>query len=225
MKKILIIPEALPCKALCGNVTYCQERKDEMIANHIHDALAQVRKMQELVLAKRNFRGYSGTARAAGGIIALCGAASIQLMQIQKAPEAHLAVWGTVLALALAVNYGALFWWFLHDKEADRDLHKLLPAVDALPALAVGAILTFALIGHHHYDMLFGMWMVIYGLVHVSYRLSLPGENYIVGLFYILCGTICLFTFKDFYNPWPMGVVFFAGEMAGGYVFNKNREK
>jgi len=196
-----------------------------MIANHIHDALAQVRKMQELVLAKRNFKGYSGTARAIGGIISLCGAAFIHFVHVPKTPEAQLAVWGTVLALALAVNYGALLWWFLQDQEVKRDLNKLLPAVDALPALAVGAILTFALIGHQHYDMLFGVWMVIYGLVHVSYRLSLPGENYIVGLFYILCGTVCLFTFRDFYNPWPMGVVFFAGEIAGGYVFRKNKYK
>ncbi|HBC85618.1 MAG TPA: hypothetical protein DCZ94_01560 [Lentisphaeria bacterium] len=199
------------------------KKGEKMIANHIHDALAQVRKMQELVLAKRNFRGYSGTARAIGGVIALCGATFIYLMQIPKTPESHLIVWGTVLCLSLAVNYGALIWWFLHDREAARDINKLLPAIDALPALAAGAILTFALISHQHYDLLFGVWMLLYGLVHVSYRMSLPGENYIVGLFYILCGTVCLFTFNDFYNPWPMGVVFFAGEIAGGYVFNKNK--
>lgn len=194
-----------------------------MIANHIHDALAQVRKMQELILAKRNFRGYSGTARALGGLTALCGAVFISFMQISQTPESHLLVWGTVLSISLAINYGALFWWFSYDKEAKRDLHKLLPVVDALPALAVGAILTVALISHKHYDLLFGVWMLIYGLVHVSYRLSLPGENYIVGLFYILSGTICLSVFRDFYNPWPMGVVFFTGETAGGYIFNKNR--
>ncbi|HCE42174.1 MAG TPA: hypothetical protein DET40_01330 [Lentisphaeria bacterium] len=196
-----------------------------MIANHIHDALAQVRKMQELVLAKRNFRGYSGTARAIGGVVAIAGAAVISFMPIARTPESQLLVWGAVLAISLVVNYGAMLWWFLYDQEAGRDINRLLPAVDALPALAVGAILTFALISHQHYDLLFGVWMVLYGLVHVSYRLSLPGENYIVGLFYILCGTICLFAFNDFYNPWPMGVVFFAGEIAGGYIFNRNSAK
>ena len=48
-----------------------------MIANHIHDALGQVRKMQELILSKRNFRGYSGIARALGGVSALAGAVFI----------------------------------------------------------------------------------------------------------------------------------------------------
>ena len=31
-----------------------------MIANHIHDALAQVKKLRNLVLVKRMFFGYSG---------------------------------------------------------------------------------------------------------------------------------------------------------------------
>jgi uncharacterized membrane protein HdeD (DUF308 family) len=194
-----------------------------MIANHIHDALAQVRKMREIILAKRNFRGYSGVARALGGLAALCGAAFIFFTRISKTPESHLLVWGAVLCASLVINYGALFWWFLCDKESERDLRKLLPAIDALPALGAGAALTFALISRQHYDLLFGVWMLLYGLVHVSYRLSLPGENYIVGLFYILCGTAGLFAFRDFYNPWPMGIVFFAGEFAGGYIFKKDR--
>lgn len=194
-----------------------------MIANHIHDALGQVRKMQELILAKRNFRGYSGTARILGGIVALAGAAFIQFTQLAHNPYSHLAVWGTVLGVSLVLNYGALFRWFLFDRETGRDLQKLLPAVDALPALAVGAILTLALVLHQQYGLLFGVWMMLYGLVHISYRLSLPGENYFVGLFYMSCGTVCLFMFNNFYNPWPMGIVFLIGELAGGFIFRGNR--
>jgi hypothetical protein len=196
-----------------------------MIANHIHDALAQVRKMRELILAKRNFRGYSGAARALGGLAALCGAAFISSIQISKTPESHLLVWGAVLSVSLVINYGALFRWFFFDKEAERDLRKLLPAIDALPALGAGAALTFALILHQQYGFLFGVWMLLYGLAHVSYRLSLPGENYIVGLFYILCGGVSLFIFNDFSNPWPMGITFFIGETIGGFIFNKNKTK
>jgi len=160
-----------------------------------------------------------------GGLAALCGAAFISFLPLARTHEYHLIAWGTVLSVSLAVNYGALVWWFIYAQEAGRDINKLLPAIDALPALVVGGILTLALISHQHYDLLFGVWMVLYGLVHVSYRLSLPGENYIVGLFYILCGTVCLFVFNDFYNPWPMGIVFFTGEIAGGYIFNRNRIK
>lgn len=201
-----------------------QERGIPMIANHIHDALGQVRKMQELILAKRNFRGYSGTARILGGIVALAGAAFIQFTQLAHNPYSHLAVWGAVLGVSLVLNYGALFRWFLFDRETGRELQKLLPVVDALPALAVGAILTLYLILHQQYGLLFGVWMMLYGLVHISYRMSLPGQNYLVGLFYILSGALCLFLFNDFHNPWPMGITFFIGELAGGFIFRGNRE-
>lgn len=193
-----------------------------MIANHIHDAIAQVRKMQELVLAKRNFRGYSGKARALGGLLALGGALFIHLSSLPQNQRSHLLVWGVVLCGSLVVNYGALTWWFLHDGEAKRDLKKLMPAIDAFPALAVGAIMTFVLIIHQQHALLPGTWMTLYGLVHMSYRNSLPGENYFVGLFYIFSGTACLFAFNDFFNPWPMGTVFFVGEGLGGFVFHRN---
>ena len=196
-----------------------------MIANHIHDALGQVRKMQELILSKRNFRGYSGTARVLGGVTALAGAAFIHFLPVAHNPNSHLAVWGTVLGVSLILNYGALFRWFFFHKEAERNPQKLLPAIDALPALAVGAILSFALVMHHQYGMLFGVWMTLYGLVHISYRLSLPVENYIVGLFYILCGAACLFIFNDFFNPWPMGITFFIGELVGGFILRGNRQR
>lgn len=193
-----------------------------MIANHIHDALGQVRKMQELILSKRNFRGYSGIARALGGVSALAGAVFIYCLPVTHNPNSHLFVWGIVLGFSLILNYGALFRWFLYDKKTERNLQKLLPAVDALPGLGVGAILTLALVLHNQYGMLFGVWMMVYGLVHFSYRLSLPGENCIVGLFYIFCGTISLFIFNDFFNPWPMGITFFIGELVGGFIFRRN---
>lgn len=46
-----------------------------MIANHIHDALAQVRRLQEFILSRNQFRGYSGKARIASGTMALLAAA------------------------------------------------------------------------------------------------------------------------------------------------------
>ena len=45
-----------------------------MIANHIHDALAQVRELQQRILERQRFRGYSGEARMSAGTFALVGA-------------------------------------------------------------------------------------------------------------------------------------------------------
>lgn len=193
-----------------------------MIASHVHDALSQVRKLQTMVLEKRNFVGYSGLTRITGGTIALIGSIVLSSNQIPTTPEAHLIGWGAVLFFALAANYAGLFSWFFLSPDIKRDLNNLLPAIDAIPALVVGAIISVGLVIHHQYQFLVGIWMCMYGLAHMSYRLTLPKSNYLVGLFYIFCGSICFFCFS-FLNPWPMGIVFFVGELAGGISLHFNR--
>jgi hypothetical protein len=188
-----------------------------MIANHIHDALRQVDEMRALALERARFRGYSGLARMVGACAALTGAAVMSRPNFPATPSAHLAGWAAVLAVALAVNYAGLLVWFLRDPQARGDRWQLLPALDALPALAAGALLSGALILRGQHDLLFGTWMGLYGLVHAPYRRSLPPANLAVGVFYGLAGSLCLFHPSiRFTDPWPMGLVFFAGELAGG---------
>ena len=197
-----------------------------MIANHIHDALAQVRRLQELVLQKRMFRGYSGIARIVGGLTALAGACVMASSRFPADPLAHLAGWAAVLAVALIANYGALGLWFLRDPEVARNALKLTPAIEAIPALFVGAALTVAAVLKGNYDLLFGIWMCLYGLAHVGYRLSLPRANYAVGVFYIAAGAFCLlWPGIVFVDPWPMGIVFLVGESGGGYVLYRHRRE
>jgi hypothetical protein len=82
-----------------------------MIANHIHDALGQVRRLQSLILEKRKFTGFSGTARMLGGSIALLGCALMSFFRNQFAVQ--LAGWVCILIIALLLNYGALMLWFV----------------------------------------------------------------------------------------------------------------
>jgi hypothetical protein len=190
-----------------------------MIANHIHDALAQVRKLQEFILAKRLFRGYSGKARIVSGVTAFAGTIVLASEKVPATPSAHLIGWGGVLAVGILFNYASLLYWFLFDPEVRRSPVMLKPALDALPALAVGAVLTLVLILAKQYDLLFGTWMCLYGLAQVAYRQSLPVGIYLVGIGYIGCGTICLLPSPAvFLNPWPMGIVVLVGELAGGVI-------
>ena len=54
-------------------------------------------------------------------------------------------------------------------------------------------------------------------------RLSLPPGIYLVGLAYVACGALCLLLPSvTFTNPWPMGIVFFAGELTGGAILLKD---
>lgn len=194
-----------------------------MIANHIHDALSQVKKLQSLVLERKNFRGYSGKTRMGGGLVALLSAVVLANAGIPETNISHLIGWGVVLIVSLTINYGALFIWFLFSAEARRSLERLMPAIDAIPALAVGAFASLAFILHDQYNLLPGMWMSLYGLVHIPYRHNLPGANYLVGLFYIICGAVFLIFPMPFTDPWPMGLVFFAGETAGGMILQLDK--
>jgi hypothetical protein len=119
------------------------------------------------------------------------------------------------------LNYGALTYWFFFDPDVRRDARRLGPALDVLPILFVGGTLTWALIAHGRHDSLFGAWMSLFGLANLASRQVLPRMTAWVGLFYLLAGTCCLLSPSvRFLNPWPMGLVFFAGEWLGGIVFH-----
>jgi len=79
-----------------------------MIASHVHDALAQVRLLQEVILERRQFRGFSGQARVAGGCAALLAAGLLASGRLPDTPVTALTVWSGVLAFALIANYAAL---------------------------------------------------------------------------------------------------------------------
>ena len=193
-----------------------------MIANHIHDALGQVRRLQELILEKRKFTGYSGTARMLGGSFAMFGCVAMGLYL--KSYTAHLIGWGCILAVALAVNYGALMLWFVQLPDRDRTFRNISPAFDAMPPLAVGAVFSAALLLKGYPDLLFGSWMCLYGLAHTTCRAALPKENWYLGFYYLACGAFfLLWPGTAFTNPWPAGVVFLLGEWIGGIIFHRHK--
>jgi hypothetical protein len=196
----------------------------DTLTAHIHDALTQVRELRRNILAKQRFKGYSGRARILSGSFALAAAAVIQSLPPSK--HTVLYSWFTVLALGLVVNYSALLYWFLFDPEACRDVAKLKPVLRALPALAVGGVLTLAMLRSRTFWPLYGIWMTLFGLANLSGENVLPRRILYVGLFYIGCGTVYLLSpFPSFLNPWPMGIVFFTGEWVAGLVMHFDREE
>ena len=195
-----------------------------MIANHIHDALEQVRRLQELILDKRAFTGYSGTARMLGGTAAFLGCAIMSLFR--NSPAVQLSGWALILIITLLLNYGALLLWFCQRPPIGRTWTAIRPAFDAIPPLAVGAVLTLALVLNEQLDLLFGSWMCLYGLAHTAYRPNLPRSNWLLGCYYILCGTFFLtWPGTSFMNPLPAGIVFLVGEWIGGGIFYRHKVK
>jgi hypothetical protein len=192
-----------------------------MIANHIHHALAQVRELQQKILENQRFKGYSGRARAIGGTTALMAAFVMNSQYYPHSARAHVIAWGIVALLGILLNFGALIHWFLFDPKVKRDIRKLKPTLDALPAFLVGAVMTITMLANGLPQYLFGIWMSLFGLANLASRHVLPKRIWMVGTYYLICGSIfLLFPNISFPNPWPIGIVFFVGEWAGGVVLH-----
>ena len=190
-----------------------------LISQHVQDALEQVKQLQQVIVDRLRFTGFSGPTRAISGTLALACAAVMASPFYPQTTEAHLIGWLSVLAVALALNTGALIYWFITNAEVNRDARRLGPVLDILPPLAVGALLTVSLTLHNQHEYLFGMWMCMFGLTNLASRHVLPRAICLVGIFYILCGGLWLFTPNaSFFNPWMMGLVFCVGEITGGII-------
>lgn len=195
-----------------------------MIAAHVHDALRQVRELKLRVLDSQMFTGYSGRVRAVAGGASLLAAVIMSRSGFPATARAHLVGWGVVLAVAVIANYAALIVWFVTTSGPRRDVRRLMPTVDALPPLAVGAILSVVMVRQGMVDLLPGTWMCLYGLTNLASRRVLPKAMWLVGLYYIACGVVLFVTPGfTFTNPWPMGIAFCVGEVVGGFIFHRNR--
>jgi hypothetical protein len=187
----------------------------------VHDALRQVRELQQKILQKQRFKGYSGRARAISGTFALITAAIVASPYWPATAAAHLTAWGTLFVVAFLLNFGAITYWFLRDPRTKREIRRLKPILDTLPPLCVGAILTIALARHQMYSWLFPVWMTLFGLANLASRHALPPAISIIGCFYVIAGSALLLVGPvSFLNPWPMGIIFFAGEWMGGIVLH-----
>jgi len=188
-------------------------------SHSLHDALQTVRTLRRSLLQRERFKGWSGPTRILSGALALFAAGILHYGWIPATNIAHLVTWGVVFSAAMLLNLGALIYWFLHDTMIQRDVSRLKPMLDVFPPLAVGALFTFALILRRDFDSLFGVWMCMFGLTNFASRYVLPTAIAYVGIFYILAGSLCLLLPNiSFLHPIAMGLVFCAGEWAGGTI-------
>ena len=81
-------------------------------------ALSDLAEVRDRLAALQRFDGYSGLAAAASGLAAFV-AAFLQLAnrsdagQSPEAVQAYLTIWLSCLAVALALNYGAVAVWLI----------------------------------------------------------------------------------------------------------------
>lgn len=185
----------------------------------LREALAQISEIREQMARTEIFRGYHSVPVAVTGVLAIA-AACLQPMVIASPAQQidrYLAFWTGMAAIGITLSAVSLLRRVhLSEPGVSRELTRL--AVEQfLPCLLVGALITICLyVGPvETIWVLPGLWAVCFALGIFSSCRFLPPQVVWVGVYYLVCGCLCLLRghSDQVFAPWQMGVSF-----GGGHV-------
>lgn len=146
----------------------------------IERALSDLEEVRDRLAQTQRFEGYSASAAVFSGIIALlAGYIQLQLAPMPRTPEAldvYVDIWIGCLAVALALNYGAVALWLLKHRGPGARSGFRSAAASIAPSIILGGALTGALIGHSAYSMLPGAWFALYAIGLFASRSVVPSS-------------------------------------------------
>jgi hypothetical protein len=197
----------------------------------LREALSQIAEIRAKVAATQQFRGYRAAPIAASGALALVAATAQPVLAPNPAADltSYLALWLTAAVLGAAaagvriVNHD---WFDGHN--LNRELTRLAVG-QFVPCLVAGGLVTLA-VARHAPDagwMLPGLWQILFALgVFASCRL-LPKATALVGVFYLVAGTLNLAVCQGerAFAPWAMGLPFGLGQFATAGILYWNLER
>ena len=197
----------------------------------LHEALAQISAIRTHIARTETFRGYRSVTVGFSGLLALAGA-GVQAAWIPN-PAAHigayLVLWVGIAVICLTVVGAELGWrCYLARSPLKRQI-TWLAVKQFLPCIAVGALLTCALVrfAPESLWMLPGLWAMLFGLgVFASCRL-LPKATFWSGVYYLVAGVGALAFAREAaaFSPWAMAGTFGVGQLvtAGILYFTLER--
>ena len=158
-------------------------------ALHAH-AMDNLRFIRETMEGAARFTGVSGFGEMAVGVTAL-GAALLAARH--RAVEPWLTIWLGEAVVAFLVTFGAIVW------KARRAGLSLITkpgrrfAFALFPTLVAGAVLTFVLVRAGAYEVLPGLWLLLYGAGVATGGAFAVRTVPVMGLSFMALGTIALF--------------------------------
>jgi hypothetical protein len=197
----------------------------------LREALSHIAEIRAKVAATQEFRGYRAVPIAASGALAVLAAAAQPVLVPNPAADlsGYLALWLTAAALgATAAGVRIVTRDWLDGPTLNRELTRLAVGQFA-PCLVAGALVTLA-VARHAPDagwMLPGLWQILFALgVFASCRL-LPKATALVGVFYLVTGTLNLAFCQGgrAFAPWAMGLPFGLGQFATAGILYWNLER
>jgi hypothetical protein len=193
----------------------------------LEDALSDIRTLRGQLARSTQFRGYSATAFAATGGLALLAAAAQSLWIESPAGDlmSFLVLWVGTAALAAAIIGIDVITRSrrAHSGLADEMIYAALEQL--LPAGVAGALLTCVIVrfAPEAAWMLPGLWQILLSLgVFASCR-SLPAPLIVVAVWYLVSGLACLAVAggSNALAPWTMGVPFGIGQLLAAALIHK----
>ena len=182
-------------------------------------ALAEISEIRAQVARGTQFRGYGPASTAVSGTLALIVATAQAVWMKEGGREVlpFLAVWVATAAVSVAL---ATFETIVRSRRVHSGFAaEMIQSAVAqfLPAGIVGLLLTGVMLiaAPKELWMLPGLWELIFSLgVFASCRF-LPRQMFAVGLWYLVCGLVCLMMASGprILLPWEMGIPFGVGQL------------
>ena len=182
-------------------------------------ALAEISEIRAQVARGTQFRGYGPASTAVSGTLALIVATAQAVWMKEGGRDVlpFLAVWVATAAVSVAL---AAFETIVRSRRVHSGFAaEMIQSAVAqfLPAGIVGLLLTGVMLfaAPKELWMLPGLWELIFSLgVFASCRF-LPRQMFAVGLWYLVCGLVCLMMASGprVLSPWEMGIPFGVGQL------------
>lgn len=192
----------------------------------LQKAMSQISEIHAQLSKAEVFRGYRAWPLATTGAIALL-AAIVQANWLPAADAVEFASFWLVCAAVCALICGSDLVVGLRREPNASERRRSLNAVGQFfPAILVGTVVTAALLrSEPAAGLLPGLWALFFALGLFSSRLHLPRAVGWVALWFVVGGSIQLWTASSPPSPWRMGLCFGCGHLALAWVFFTNLER
>ncbi|MBV8600233.1 MAG: hypothetical protein JO359_01585 [Candidatus Eremiobacteraeota bacterium] len=191
-------------------------------------AAADLAEVRRRLAGVQRFAGFSGVAAVGSGFIGLCAGAVQGIVAPhphgEAALHAYLTIWLSTLAVALALNYGAVAMWLARNHGRHALEQSRIAAIAILPSILFGGALTVALVDAGMWRLLPGVWYGAYAVGLFASRTLVPGSVVTVAGAFGVGAIALLLPFSAFSLAWwVMPVGFGFAQIAIGVCLARDR--
>jgi hypothetical protein len=193
-------------------------------------AMLDIAEVRDRLAMTQRFRGISGVAAIASGCFAIAAGVLQALLVAVPGPgyptHVYASIWLVCGTAALIVNYASIAHWYVSDTSVRDRWQTRTVGLAILPAIALGAGLTLAMVTRGAFSYLPGIWYGCYGVGLFASRMMLPRNVLWISAFFLIAGIALLFAPSSLALAWwvlPVG--FGIGQIAIGVLVSRDRRE